>query len=248
EEEFARTMDLQTAGLKKAAILFSGGVDSSLIAKAVLDRVPKTTAFVAGVEGSHDLGVAKKSASQLGIDLISLEMSEKDVQKSALECVGILTFFDSMQIGIAVPALACCQKISNAGHKVVFSGQGSDEIFCGYSSYVNALSSGGYPAVEEELWNAVSRMWSRNFFRDDAIASSCSLELRVPFMAKDFLAAAMSIPAQKKILSASDDLRKHPIRALAISHGVPKEIAMQKKKAMQYGSGSQKIVNRLFKG
>ena len=53
--EFEKTISLQTIGLEKAAVLFSGGVDSSLIAKAVSQRVPKTRLFVAGVEGSPDL-------------------------------------------------------------------------------------------------------------------------------------------------------------------------------------------------
>ena len=64
----------------------------------------------------------------------------------------------------------------------------------------------------------------------------------------NFLQKAMAIEPSQKILSANDGLRKAPIRELAVLFGVPSSIAMKPKKAMQYGSGSQKIVSKLFKG
>lgn len=245
--EFDSAIDSQTRGLKKAAVLFSGGVDSSLIAKTVAKRVPQTKLFVAGLEGSHDVLAAQRAATELGLELETVLLREPDVQRLALRAMGIMGFFDEMQVGIAVPELACAEAISKRGFKVVFSGQGSDEIFCGYSSYAAALESGGYKGVEKELWAGLERMWSRNFYRDDIILASESLELRLPFMAQDFLAQAMAIPCREKILSAKDGLRKHPVRELARLCGVPDSICRQPKKAMQYGSGCQKVVSKIMK-
>lgn len=241
---FCRAMDLQCAGLKKAAVLFSGGVDSSLVAMEVSKRVPETTLFVAGLENSFDVKNAERSAKILGLDLEKVILSESDVVDLAFRSMKILSFFDEMQLGLAVPELACAKAISKSGFKVVFSGQGSDEIFCGYNNYANVLRQGGFGAVENELWFSVSRMWSRNFYRDDAILASQSLELRVPFMFPAFFREAMAFPVREKILSFDDKVRKHPVRRLALSLGLPKEISDKPKKAMQYGSGVQKIVSR----
>ncbi|HLC92214.1 MAG TPA: asparagine synthetase B [archaeon] len=247
EKEFERTMDLQCAGQKRAAVLFSGGVDSSLIAKAVSGRVKETVLFVAGVKGSEDLKSAHEAAKALGLPLEQIILSEKEVQSLAMRSMKILSFYDEMQVGLAVPVLACAERIAEQGFNVVFSGQGSDEIFCGYTNYANILKDSGYPAVEDEIWFSLSRMWSRNFYRDDIILASQSLELRVPFMARSFLQEAMVIPASEKILSATDSLRKRPVRALAKNLGLPDSIVSRPKKAMQYGSGVQKIVTKLLK-
>src|SRR3989339_45389 len=237
---------LQCRGQKKAAVLFSGGVDSSLIAKLVSSQVPDTRLFVAGAEGSQDLVAAEQSAKALSLPLEKIILQDKDVGSLALKCISRLSFFDRMQIGLAVPELACAQRISEMGYKVVFSGQGSDEIFAGYSNYGKILAEKGFDAVDDEIWRSLGGMWSRNFYRDDMIVSSCALELRLPFMDRDFLNEAMAFPAEEKVLSEKDVLRKRPLRALAKLHGLPDFICNRPKKAMQYGSGSQKIVSRIF--
>ena len=248
KSEFEKAISMQTQGLKKAAVLFSGGVDSSLVAKAVSEKVSHTKLFVAGVKGSPDVEYAKKAAKELGLELEIVSLDEKKVSSLAFRAMKILSFFDEMQVSIAVPELACAEQIKEQGFKVVFSGQGSDEIFAGYSNYAKALKEQGFEGVEEEIWLSLSRMWSRNFYRDDAILARNSLELRVPFVALNFLREALAFPAREKILSENDALRKHPLRALARSYGIPEPIASKPKHAMQYGSGAQKIVSKLFRG
>jgi len=238
---------LQTNGLKKAAVLFSGGVDSSLVAKAVSEKVKDTRLFVAGVKGSEDVVFAKRAAKLLSLKLESVILTKSDVESLLLRSAKRLSFFDEMQLGLAVPVLACSDAIAKAGYRVVFSGQGSDEIFAGYHSYSKAITN-GFDAVNEEIWFSLSRMWSRNFYRDDIMLASNALELRLPFVSINFVKESMAIPASEKIISEKDSLRKHPIRKLALAYGIPIEIANRPKKAMQYGSGVQKIVSKLLKG
>ncbi|HLC79969.1 MAG TPA: asparagine synthetase B [archaeon] len=248
KNEFEKTIAMQCDGLESAAVIFSGGVDSSLVARAVSQKVKNTKLYVAGTKGSYDLKSAQIAAKELGLPLVKIVMSQKDIQKLALESVKILSFFDEMQIALAVPELACAKRIAQDGYKVVFCGQGSDEVFAGYSNYLSVLKEKGYTGVEEQIWVSLMRMWSRNLYRDDLVFAANSLELRVPLLSLNFLQKAMAIEPSQKILSANDGLRKAPIRELAVLFGVPSSIAMKPKKAMQYGSGSQKIVSKLFKG
>ena len=67
--EFDRTIKLQTAGISRAAVLFSGGVDSSLIAKAVSNELERTELFVAGTPESNDISFAERVAPELGLQL-----------------------------------------------------------------------------------------------------------------------------------------------------------------------------------
>lgn len=246
KSEFERAIGLQTRNIKNAAVLFSGGVDSSLVARAVSEKV-KTKLFVAGLAQSPDVVWAKSAAKELGLDIVSIELSENDIKSLGRECEGRLGGFDSMQVAIGIPELACAKEIAKENLKVVFSGQGSDEIFCGYSKYAQLLASGGADAIEREISSALSNMWLRNFNRDDLVVCGQGLELRLPFFAQNFLREAMAIPASEKILSVSDTLRKHPVRALAREYGISKSIYEKPKKALQYGSGVQKVVSRLFR-
>ena len=154
--------------------------------------------------------------------------------------------FDTMQLGIGIPEFVAGEAASKQGFKVVFSGQGSDEIFAGYSSYKKTLSSQSHKAVEEEMWAALENMWARNLMRDDAVTAAHSLEMRIPFLDLNFLREAMAIPASMKILSKDDTLRKHPIRNLAKKFNVPAIAIQREKKAMQYGSGVAKELEKLF--
>ncbi|MAG18371.1 MAG: hypothetical protein CL944_02775 [Candidatus Diapherotrites archaeon] len=245
---FDETIESQTIGLQKAAVLFSGGIDSALIAKAVAEKVSDTKLFVVGTKNSQDMVTAKEVAKELGLKLEQIELSEEKIKKLMFCSMKILSFFDEMQIGIAVPELACAEEIKKQGYRVVFSGQGSDEVFCGYNNYIRVLEKNSFSAVEEEIWFSISRMWSRNFYRDDAIIASESLELRVPLVSMQFLKQAMTIPAKEKIKNKEDKIRKWPIREIAKLYNIPDSVALKPKKALQYGSGSQKIVSKILKG
>jgi asparagine synthase (glutamine-hydrolysing) len=53
----------------------------------------------------------------------------------------------------------------------------------------------------------------------------------------------MQIPIENKIKSCNDLIRKHILRQVALSIGVPLEAAMKPKKALQYGS----LIHKNFK-
>src|SRR5919198_1471027 len=48
-------------------VAFSGGVDSSLLAKICLDLGKKITLLTIGFPGSHDIGFSKNIASKMGV-------------------------------------------------------------------------------------------------------------------------------------------------------------------------------------
>ncbi|MEM2092508.1 MAG: asparagine synthase-related protein, partial [Candidatus Bathyarchaeia archaeon] len=56
---------------------------------------------------------------------------------------------------------------------------------------------------------------------------------------------ALSLPASMKIASADDPLRKRILRHLARHMGLPQEVYLRPKKAIQYGSGVSKALNRI---
>ncbi len=243
---FLKAVDYRTAGIKKCGVFFSGGVDSSTIAKAVSGRVGETVLFTAGIAGSSDIVFSDRAANALGLKLVATEIQKDELPQLSLQVLSSLGFFDLMQLGIALPIFVCAREAQKRGLRVVFSGQGSDEVFCGYSSYAKTLAEKGEIAVKEQVWGALNEMWSRNLFREDIVSMHFSLEHRLPFLDLDFLRQAMALPVSEKILSPKDNLRKHAVRKIAARLGLSKEIVERKKSAVQYGSGVQKELAKLF--
>jgi asparagine synthetase B (glutamine-hydrolysing) len=66
--------------------------------------------------------------------------------------------------------------------KVVYSGLGADEVFCGYARYKTAYERGGVPEMESEMGMDLDRLWHRNMGRDDRSISDNGKEDRFPFL------------------------------------------------------------------
>ncbi len=244
---FEESIALRTRGLRKAGVFFSGGVDSSLIAKAVSQRVDHPLLFTVGLKGAEDVKVARQLAKEEGFDLVVREVKKAELMPAMLATLKALMSFDEMQLQIGVPTYLAAETAAQHHCKVVFSGQGSDEVFAGYSAYKDVLAKSGFGAVDEEIWLSLGHLWNRNLFRDDALTARHSLELRVPFIDSEFLRQAMAFPASEKLLGAEDAVRKHPVRALARDFGLPEYVWKRPKKALQYGSGLGKEIGRLYK-
>ena len=244
KESFFESVFLRCRNLKKAGVFFSGGVDSSLIAKAVSLIIPETELFTVGMPDSHDIDSAVKASEELGLKL-HLRVIEKDELKDlALKSLSVLSFFDEMQLHLSVPEYAVCDLAKKKGMKVMFSGQASDEIFGGYHNYSKVLSSNGN--VSDAIWHSVLNLWSRNLYREDIISMNFSLEHRLPFLDKNLVCTSMGIPLKQKIFNSDDKLRKRVLRKLALEMNLSEEIALKPKKALQYGSGVSKHLSRLF--
>ncbi len=243
---FKESVFLRSQNLLKAGVLFSGGVDSSVVAAALNQNLKNVGLFSCGVEESDDLVQAEKVAGELGMDFFPRVVQKDEIPLMSLKVLKTLGFFDEMQLGIALPLYGACEEAKMKGFRVVFSGQGSDELFAGYSYFQKFLLQKGFSGVTDGMWSGLEGLWSRNLFRDDLISMHHSLELRLPFLDTDFLRHSMAVLPQEKITSPTDSLRKHPVRLIAKRLGVPSIAVNRPKKAMQYGSGFAREIARLF--
>jgi asparagine synthase (glutamine-hydrolysing) len=224
-------------GVKKCAVLFSGGLDSSLIAKSLMPHVPEIALFCSGLPNSNALTASKESAELLGLPLKQVIIQESEIPNASKEVSNIIFSDEKLQLQIALPEFFALREIRKQGFSHVFSGQGADELFCGYAEFSSVLEKKGYLAAEALCWEKLLGMRERNLERDFALALHFSLSLHSPFLHPVFMKQAMSFPAEEKILSPQDPLRKHVLRNLARYEGLPEQICSKKKKAIQYDSG-----------
>ena len=226
---------------KKFGLLFSGGLDSLLLAKMLKDLGYTFTCYTAATsENSPDLLSAKDCAKQLGIPLRTVILTPEETKETLKKLVPLIEDSNVIKVGVALPLFAACQLAKEDGNKVIFSGSGADELFGGYHRY----KATELKKLNNDCYSDLLKIYEKNCYRDDVLTMNNNLELRVPFLDKEVVALALRIAPEWKI---KDGEEKYILRELARSLGIPKELTTRKKKAAQYGSGFDAVLEKLAK-
>ncbi len=228
-------------GLSSVGIVFSGGVDSTVIARISQDLGIDTTLYTAGHENSSDMKFAKKTAENMGLPLKTKILEVEDIKYYTDLVLNAIEEYNIMKLGVGMPAYIASEMARDDGVKVLMSGQGADEIFAGYHRYTQFYSDKG-KKTQEDLEEDILNLYHVNLQRDDAVTMANSVELRVPYLDIELVKMVMKVPMNYKLDGKENGLRKCILREIAADIGVPLEIVRRPKKAAQYGSGIHKIL------
>ena len=167
--------------LSRVGIIFSGGVDSTILAKISRDLGVDTKLYTVGTENSSDIKFAKKTAQSLDLPLEVKILDTTHVKKYTELVLNAIEEFNIMKIGVGIPSYVASEMASEDGVRVMLSGQGADELFAGYHRYIQFYTDKGEMA-QEDLRNDVKNLYHVNLQRDDAVTMANSVELRVPYL------------------------------------------------------------------
>ena len=234
-----------TLTTKKIAVAFSGGVDSSLVAKICSDIGFDVTLLTIGFEGSHDTEFSKKIATLLGLKHFTYVIQKESFPSVAKE-IKLKIKTDNLSWNENCIAFYYVSKLAKEhGIEKILTANGIDELFCGYTAYRKAVEDGEKAVMalmESKLENEIKMMKAV-----DVVSSGFGVKILQPLLSEVFVAFAKAIPIEEKIKNKDDLVRKHIIRKLALSVGVPSDSALKRKKALQYGSLIHKNLMKLKK-
>jgi asparagine synthase (glutamine-hydrolysing) len=146
--------------------------------------------------------------------------------------------YDTTTIRASTPMYMLCKWINeNFTHKVIFSGEGSDELLCGYLYFHKAPNP-----MEAHLDSVrlLKELYKYDVLRADRCTAGNGLEFREPFLDKDFIDFVLSInPAFK---SPRNHYEKELLRnAFSKDNYLPDNVLWRRKAAFSDAvSSSQK--------
>ncbi|MFQ5511613.1 MAG: asparagine synthetase B family protein [Candidatus Krumholzibacteriia bacterium] len=227
-------------------IIYSGGIDSFLIAFLVQKLGVPFTCYVAGRnEGSSDIEWARKTAAEHDFPLEVKTLSRRDIGDIVPDVIQTIEDHSLNQVEVAIPVFAAIRMAQEAGERVVLTGQGADELFGGYPWYSTIVDREGYDSFLERSWEDTFLLYKECLEREDKIAMAHSIELRVPYLDPEVIRFAFRVAPQHKIRKGEDPLAKRIHRALGVVLGVPEDIAFRAKEAAQHGANVHDVFEEL---
>jgi len=219
--------------------LLSGGLDSSLVASILVRLIgsKNVRTYSIGMKGSTDLAYARKVATFLNTEHTEVLFTPQEGIDVIPEVIQTLASYDITTIRASVGMYLLAKYIAlNTSDKVIFSGEGSDEILEGYLYFHLA------PTPEEgevEALRLVKELHTYDVLRADRCISSWGLEPRVPFLDRHLVDVSLSLPASEKC--PRQGVEKYILRKAfedLESPFLPKEVLWRKKEAFSDGVSS----------
>ena len=217
----------------KIGCLLSGGLDSSIIAHLLSKNNPDArlnTFSIGKTIDSPDLIAARIVAKAINSNHHEIIISAKDMFSCIPEVINAIESYDTTTIRASTPMYLLCKYIRNMypDMKVLFSGEGSDEIFGGYMYFHKAPDMESFQNESKKLIHNIHYF---DGLRADRCITSFGFELYVPFLDKNFVQMVYNIPPW---------YRKHPTiekwcLRKAFSGTLPDSIIWRQKEAFSDG-------------
>lgn len=220
---------------REVAVAFSGGLDSGLLAHHAVRHAESVTLYVAGTKGSHDVAAAEESAEKLGLELVELIFGEGDVESMLSDMIGTTGTTNPLTLAFEIPLFAVC---GGCSERYVLTGQGSDEMFGGYSKY-SGLDAGAFADLRAE---DISRLMYQTLPHEGKVAEHFGKTLLYPYLDPELSGYVTSLGIAA--VMPRGELRKELLREAASEEGLD-FLASKPKKAAQYGSGFTDVANAL---
>lgn len=226
---------------ERVGVLFSGGLDSSLIAFLAKRHALNVELFTAGMADSPDVSWAAKVAAELGLPLNVSVLNEGKVL-ALYSAVEEMMPGGLLKVELGVPLLACCREAKRRKVRILLSGSGAEELFGGYQRHWEAYEKG--QDVAAMLREELEALPHGDVARNEAVARSEGLEVRCPLLDEEVARLAGMVPIGEKFADVGQ--KKGVLRRMARELGVPEAACGRQKQALQYGSGVHKVLLKRF--
>jgi asparagine synthase (glutamine-hydrolysing) len=231
------------------AALLSGGLDSSVIAQLTsglyrekFGQDARLRTLAMGVGETEDIRNARIMADHIGSDHQELIVDFDKVLEVLPEVIYHLESFDPSLVRSSVSNYLISRHAREAGFEVLLSGEGGDEIFCGYT-YLKDYPSEHLTAKQVEC---LGYLHSNASLRLDRMNQCNSVRVVAPLISGELLDYALRIPPEFKQRPEGDGKIEKWIFRKAYEPDLPTVITWRGKQEFSQGSGSAALLPGYF--
>jgi len=228
---------------RPVACLLSGGLDSSLVAALVskyfnTNESRKIETYSIGLKGSEDIKYARIVADHIGSNHTEIIVTEREMFEAIPEVIKAIESYDTTTVRASIGNYLIGKYISaHSEAKVIFNGDGADELFGGYLYMYNCLDDIEFDKETRRLLKDIHMF---DVLRSDKSISSNGLEPRTPFLDKTFVNYVLSIPSHVRNHNNFGKPEKYLLRESFDEEQIlPNEILWRKKEAFSDGVSSK---------
>ena len=229
--------------------LLSGGMDSSVINylasqlyKEKFGNDAQLKTFAVGVGESEDIETARTMAKQIDSDHHELIVDLDQILAVLPEVIYFLESFDPSLVRGSVSNYLISKYARERGIDLLLSGEGGDEIFCGY------IYLKDFPA--EELFarqmECVGFLHNNASLRLDRMNHCNSVRVVAPLISGELFRYTLAIPAEYKQKPVGNDKVEKWIFRKAFEPFLPAAITQRVKQEFSQGSGSAALLPSYF--
>ena len=228
-------------------VLFSGGLDSSILAAILASLYSEPfPLFVTGITSAKDIPQARLSASHLNLPLTIRIFTHEDVKEKLCQILSICGDVDLLHAELAISFFLATECASQNNVTTVFSGQGADELFGGYARHERLFIESGSEKASVEMLSDLKKLREVTLPCLQSVVNHFGLQLATPFTDRSLIEYSRNLPFSCKLnISSGEVVRKHLLRRLAQELGFPSQVVNAPKRAVQYGSGVHRILTDL---
>jgi asparagine synthase (glutamine-hydrolysing) len=223
------------------ACLLSGGLDSSSVASIVTCVMKKYSTtpietYSIGLEGSNDLYYANKVAKFICSKHTEVIVTEDEMFDAIPEVIHAIESYDTTTVRASIGNYLLGKYIKQHSEaKVIFNGDGADELFGGYLYMKRCPDAIEYDKETRRLLKDIHMF---DVLRSDKSISSHGLEPRTPFLDKNFVNKYLALPLHMKYKPELQE--KYMLREIATMF-LPDEVRKRRKEAFSDGvSGGER--------
>jgi len=208
-------------------LLFSGGLDSGILAYFC----PEINAITVTLKDwGEDLKYADSLAKFYKVKHYKRVISVEESINAIPEVIKILKSFDPA-IPNDITVYFGLKFAKEMGMKSIMTGDGSDELFAGYSYMRNIPDLGNY----------IQKITGSMYFSSNAIGQFLNIKVIQPYIDKDFINFCLGISVNLKLKKTKGGFVGKWILRKAFEGLLPNNIIWQEKRALEYGSGTTKL-------
>ena len=225
-------------------IFLSGGLDSSIIASVVAAHRKDAVYYTLAEKNSQDYLYVKKIEKCLGLNCVKyISHIENEMLVSLVRRIVYATeSYNPSIISNGICSYLLAESAHKDGLKVILSGEGADEIFCGYHMF---QPEDNWKGVRQKL---ISDMCFTELRRIDQSCMAHSIENRCPFLDRYVYSFASDLHYKDFYHKYEDHLENKHILRRSFEDVLPMDIVHRKKMSFDVGSGIRaSIVRHLTK-